>query len=90
LQWAGGTAFSNLIGGPITDLLYWRTAFFVVGLLGLAGAMVLRLAVKEPPRGYTDPPGVEKPEHTTPSFAIRELLPKPSHIRESSPASNVR
>jgi MFS family permease len=74
-----GTAFSNLIGGPITDLFDWRAAFFVVGLPGLAVALLLRLTVKEPPRGYTDPPGVPKPEHTPLRLAIRELLSRPSY-----------
>lgn len=74
-----GTAFANLIGGPITDMFDWRTAFFVVGLPGVGVAILLRLTVKEPPRGYTDPPGVAKAGHTPLAAAIRELLSKPSY-----------
>ena len=50
-----GTMFANLIGGWVTDVFDWRTAFFVVGLPGLLIAAVFKLTVKEPPRGYTDP-----------------------------------
>jgi len=50
-----GTMFANLIGGWVTDAFDWRTAFFVVGLPGLLIALIFKLTVKEPPRGYTDP-----------------------------------
>lgn len=74
-----GTAFSNLIGGPITDMFDWRTGFFVVGLPGVAVAILLKATVTEPPRGYTDPPDMEKPESTPLSVALGELLSKPSY-----------
>lgn len=74
-----GTALSNLIGGPITDMFDWRTAFFVVGLPGIAVAILLKATVKEPPRGYSDPPDVERPAHTPLSVAMRELMSKPSY-----------
>jgi predicted MFS family arabinose efflux permease len=74
-----GSACSNLIGGPITDMFDWRAAFFVVGLPGVAVAVLLKLTVKEPPRGYSDPPDVARPEQTELSVAIRELLSKPSY-----------
>jgi len=74
-----GTAFSNLIGGPITDMFDWRTAFFVVGLPGVAIAILLKTTVTEPPRGYSDPPDAPRAEHTPLSIAIRELLSKPSY-----------
>ncbi|MGE0409023.1 MAG: spinster family MFS transporter [Amphiplicatus sp.] len=73
-----GTAISNLIGGPITDMFDWRVAFFVLGLPGVAVAILLKVTVKEPPRGYTDPPGAVKSERAALSAAIKELLSKPS------------
>ncbi|GIS18973.1 MAG: hypothetical protein CM15mP120_08890 [Pseudomonadota bacterium] len=45
-----GTMFANLIGGWVTDVFDWRTAFFVVGLPGVLIAAVFKLTVKEPPR----------------------------------------
>lgn len=73
-----GTMVANLIGGWVTDIFDWRTAFFIVGLPGLLIAALFKLTVKEPPRGYTDPAGVEKKERAELSEAIRELTTKPA------------
>ena len=73
-----GTMFANLIGGWVTDAFDWRTAFFVVGLPGLFIALGFRLTVKEPPRGYTDPPGTATQERVELREAIRELMNKPA------------
>lgn len=37
--------------GIVTDLYSWRTAFIVVGLPGVAVALLIRLTVREPKRG---------------------------------------
>ncbi len=73
-----GTMFANLIGGWVTDAFDWRTAFFVVGLPGVLIAVVFKLTVKEPPRGYTDPPGTKSVESVSLQEAIRELTTKPA------------
>lgn len=73
-----GTMVANLIGGWVTDVFDWRTAFFVVGLPGLLVALVFKLTVKEPPRGYTDPPETEKKERAGLKEAIHELMGKPA------------
>ncbi len=73
-----GTMFANLIGGWVTDVFDWRTAFFVVGLPGLLIAIVFKLTVKEPPRGYTDPANRESKEQVDLREAIRELMSKPA------------
>ena len=44
-----GTMFANLIGGWVTDVFDWRTAFFVVGLPGLLIAAVFSLIRKNRP-----------------------------------------
>jgi len=49
-----GTAAGTLVGGLLAAEYGWRTAFIVVGLLGLLIAPLLRLTVKDPPRGGTD------------------------------------
>jgi MFS family permease len=53
-----GTAAGTLIGGLVAATYGWRTAFIVVGLLGLLIAPILRLTVKDPVRGATDAPRV--------------------------------
>lgn len=73
-----GTVMANLIGGPVAEHFGWRMAFLVVGLPGLLVAVVLKLTVREPPRGYTDPPGAEKVGRSTFADGIKVLLGKPS------------
>lgn len=73
-----GTMVANLIGGWVTDAFDWRTAFFVVGAPGLLIAVVFKLTVREPPRGYTDPASTESKERVELREAIRELTTKPA------------
>ena len=49
-----GTAVGSFIGGWSNDTFGWRTTFVIVGLPGVFLALVLRLTIKEPPRGYAD------------------------------------
>ncbi|HEY0600896.1 MFS transporter [Brevundimonas sp.] len=49
-----GTAAGTLVGGLLADAYDWRTAFIVVGLIGVLLAPVLRLTVRDPRRGGTD------------------------------------
>ena len=73
-----GTVLANLIGGPVTDAFGWRAAFFVVGLPGVLLALLMVLTVREPPRGYTDPPGTARRARTTFRDALKEVSSKPS------------
>ncbi|MFC0634040.1 spinster family MFS transporter [Brevundimonas balnearis] len=49
-----GTAAGTLVGGLLAASYGWRTAFIVVGLIGLLVAPLLRLTVRDPQRGGTD------------------------------------
>lgn len=73
-----GAVLANVIGGPVTDAFGWRWAFFIVGLPGLLVALIFKLTVKEPPRGYTDPPGTVRRERAKFSDGLKELASKPS------------
>lgn len=42
------------LGGWIAEIFGWRMAFFVVGLPGIAVAILLRLSVREPVRGWSE------------------------------------
>lgn len=70
-----GWAFGNLDWANIEG---WRIAFVVVGLPGVLVALVLLLTVKEPPRGYSDPPDAHKGESATLGDTLRELTSKPT------------
>ena len=43
-----------LIGGWIDQFFGWRKAFFVVGVPGIILSILLRLTLREPPRGHAD------------------------------------
>jgi MFS family permease len=49
-----GAAIGNLGGGWLHEFVGWRAAFMVVGLPGIALALVVRLTLREPPRGYSE------------------------------------
>ncbi len=49
-----GGLIGLLAGGWIAQYMDWRIAFFVVGIPGIAYAVLLRFTVHEPPRGYAE------------------------------------
>ncbi|MBO6556086.1 MAG: MFS transporter [Pseudomonadales bacterium] len=57
-----GILFGNLAGGWINEFFGWRNAFFLVGIPGIVLAIILKMSVKEPPRGYSEgkPPEVNQ------------------------------
>jgi MFS family permease len=78
-----GTAAGTLVGGLLAASYGWRTAFVVVGLLGLLVAPLLRLSVRDPVRGGLDSPAGISPApaaQKAPPFAdvLRKVFPKPS------------
>lgn len=77
-----GMAAGTLVGGLLAATYGWRTAFIVVGVLGVLVAPVLRLTVKDPRRGGLDvePSAPVQAAPKAPSFmtVVRTLAPKPS------------
>ncbi|MFK7831004.1 MAG: spinster family MFS transporter [Congregibacter sp.] len=57
----------------------WRVAFVVVGLPGLLVALVLKLTLREPPRGYTDPTDMQGKPQVSFAEVLRILAKKPSY-----------
>jgi MFS family permease len=49
-----GVAGGYLVGGWVTQLYGWRSAFLVAGLPGLLLAVIFHLTVREPERGASD------------------------------------
>ena len=77
--WIEGTIFGGLFGGfDWANIEGWRIAFVVVGLPGVLIALLLLLTVKEPPRGYSDPPQTEAQEQATFMDAFAEIWSKPT------------
>lgn len=49
-----GVLFGLLLGGWLQEVVGWRVAFAVVGLPGLAVALLVRLTLPEPARGHSE------------------------------------
>lgn len=68
-----GMAFAFLAGGWLVASLGWRWAFVLVGLPGIAVAVVVKLTIREPVRGAQDaqPAAVDVPDLVA---GVRALL----------------
>lgn len=51
----GGVFVGFLLGGNVAQAFGWRAAFFVVGLPGVFLAVIVKMTLREPPRGFSDP-----------------------------------
>jgi len=49
-----GVLFGYLAGGWVNEFFGWRSAFFVVGIPGIALAIAVRFTVREPRRGHAE------------------------------------
>ncbi|HKP59058.1 MAG TPA: MFS transporter [Polyangiales bacterium] len=50
-----GVFVGLVVGGEVAQSYGWRAAFYVVGLPGILLALVVKLTLREPPRGLSDP-----------------------------------
>jgi MFS family permease len=50
-----GSFLGLLLGGLIAHSYGWRAAFLIIGLPGIAVALLLKVTLRELPRGYSDP-----------------------------------
>ena len=66
-----GAAIGTLVGGWIGAEFGWRMAFFVVGIPGVFVAILVRLTLREPPRGFSEP----KPAADAPPIVADETVP---------------
>jgi len=67
-----GTALGLAIGGWLSQVIDWRTTFVVVGLPGLALALLMKLTLREPPRGGTE--GKADVTPAPPAMTVAKLL----------------
>ncbi|MGH8178848.1 MAG: spinster family MFS transporter [Steroidobacter sp.] len=73
-----GSAVGLYIGGNLVADYGWRTVFFIVGVPGLVIALILKLTLREPPRGFSE--GTTATAPAAPPFweVLRRLWTKPS------------
>ncbi len=62
-----GVGLGFWLGGWLNDAFGWRVAFMVIGLPGVAMAVVVRFTVREPPRGMS-----ERTASTSRSYSLGE------------------
>jgi predicted MFS family arabinose efflux permease len=74
-----GVVVSFLAGGWISELYGWRAVFIAYGVPGVLLALLIRLTLREPPRGRFDPPGLAPPGGMPLRAALRFLLALPSY-----------
>lgn len=55
-----GSVVGLVVGGWVNEIWGWRAAFMSVGLPGLAIALILKLRVKDPPRGASEAGNTEQ------------------------------
>ncbi len=74
---AGGV-LAQLGGGWVIQNFTWREAFIYVGAPGIIIGILVLLTIKEPPRGYSDPPTTKSASQTNFKDAIVEIFSKPT------------
>lgn len=78
-SWIGSIGLGGLFGSlDWANVEGWRIAFVIVGLPGVLIAVLVYMTIKEPPRGYSDPPGAHAVEKASVGDTFRELSGKPS------------
>jgi sugar phosphate permease len=50
----GGVFVGYLVGAQVAQEYGWRMAFYVVGLPGIVLALIVKLTLREPPRGFAE------------------------------------
>ncbi|MEH6744325.1 spinster family MFS transporter [Hyphomonas sp.] len=78
-NWIGSIGLGGLFGNlDWSTVEGWRIAFVAVGAPGVLIAIILMFTIKEPPRGYSDPPSA-RGNGKAPFFdAFREFATKPT------------
>jgi MFS family permease len=71
LQIPLGFVVGYWLGGWLDGLVGWRLTFVLVGLPGVALALLVRLTLREPPRGHADVPSATEPANTSLASTIR-------------------
>ena len=75
-----GGGLSYLLGGLVIQSLTWREAFIYMGAPGIFFGVLMCFAIKDSPRGYTDPTKAQgqHPKSTSLIEALKELKAKPT------------
>ncbi len=78
-----GIMLGYLIGGWVNEWLDWRWAFIIAGLPGLGIALLVRLTVKEPPRGYSEGGAAKASTEAPPFWAVVATMARSPILRHA-------
>jgi MFS family permease len=82
-----GAFLGLIIGANVATKYGWRAAFFLVGLPGLVVAIVMKLTLREPPRGFSEPNAVRA--EAPPMMDVLKSLWSKSSFRHLSFATGL-
>jgi MFS family permease len=86
---AGGVCLGLILGGQVAKVYGWRAGFYVCGLPGMLLALIVRVTLREPPRGYSDPLPLTAAEPPPVREVVRKLWSKPA-FRHLSVAATMQ
>ena len=69
-----GAALSNVSLGWFSQFYGWRATFIVVGVPGIAIALLIKMTIREPPRGYADGPAASAKPKAPPMMQVFKFL----------------
>jgi MFS family permease len=77
-----GQFLGFVIAGYVASKYGWRAAFYVVGIPGILLAVVLKLTLREPPRGFSEPENYRPTEPPKAMAVLKKLalLPAFRHL----------
>ncbi len=73
-----GQFIGFIVAGYVAQHYGWRAAFYLVGLPGIAVAIVLKLTLREPPRGFSEAPGYVASPPPAAMLVLKKLYSLPS------------
>lgn len=84
-----GAMIGSIAGGLLAKSFGWRIAFIVVGLPGLILAALIKLVVREPARGASDPGGAAQAEKAPRGGELKEIGAVIKALFGNWPAANM-
>jgi len=78
-----GAAIGIAFGASVAAAFSWRTAFIVIGIVGVIAALVLMLIVREPKRGGLDPVTTEVVPKASFWSTVRMFFSRPALVLAS-------
>ena len=84
----GGTFIGLMMGGVVAQIYGWRAAFFIVGVPGILLAVILKLTIREPPRGFSEG-GAHTVKEAPPMMLVVKTLVSKRSFRHLALASGL-